>query len=353
MKNFFKRTMYLGYYARKLDWKRFRKFLKFVKETKGYSGMYLLRQSIASVYKYNIGWIDYFIFRFYDKPEEERLEWVGTGYKYEYDLVMNPKDQRHLLENKIHFYNAYQPFVLHATCTIEDIMENNEKAGQVLGNPTGKIVVKDALGQCGWDVEILNSDEHPRESLIRYMQSKRFNLAEEFILQHPELSRLSSSGVNTIRIITQINKEQQVEILGARLRVSVNNYVDNLASGNMAAEVDLETGKVAGPGVFSDITKPDVTHHPVSGIELMGYQVPLWDQCLDLVKRAALHKPENRSIGWDVVVTEKGPGLLEGNHNWCKILWQLPVKKGLKSVLERHLSELETSEKDQAVPILQ
>jgi len=253
---------------------------------------------------------------------------------------MNPRRTRHILENKIHFYEAYAPFVIHSTCTLKDIESNNEKARKILENPTGKIVVKDALGQCGWDVEILKAEDYDRQSLIKFMKSKGFNLAEEFIVQHPEISALSDSGVNTLRIISQLNKDNEVEILGARLRISVNKHVDNLASGNIAAPVDLETGKINGPGVYSDITKESVTAHPVSGIELVGFQVPHWDEALDMVKRAALHRPENRSIGWDVVLTEKGPELLEGNHNWCKILWQIPINTGLKHVLARHVSEL-------------
>ena len=34
-----------------------------------------------------------------------------------------------------------------------------------------------------------------------------------------------------------------------------------------------------------------------------------------MVKEAALMYPANRSIGWDIVVTEDGPGFIEGNHD--------------------------------------
>ena len=340
MKDLLKRTQYMAYYAKKMDWPKFRKFFKYAKKETAWSSFRVFRDSVQCVYRYNIGWIDYFIFRFFEKSASERELWVGTGYKYESDLLMNPKSTRHLLENKIHFYEAYDPFVIHATCTVEDIQSDNARAQKVLNNVTGKIVVKDALGQCGWDVEILAAGDYTRESLLKYMKAKGFNLAEEFIIQHPEIARLSDSGVNTLRIISQLNKDNEVEILGARLRISVNKHVDNLASGNIAAAVNLETGKVYGRAVYSDITKNSVAVHPVSGITLEGFQIPMWEECLKLVNKAALHRPENRSIGWDVVLTEKGPELLEGNHNWCKILWQLPINTGLKSVLERHLSEL-------------
>lgn len=342
MKNVLTRTKYLGYYFKKMDWPRFRKFLRYAKKETGWSTFRLYRDSISCVYRYNIGWIDYFIFRFFEKGPSEREKWMGTGFKYESDLLMNSKSTRHLLENKIHFYEAYGDFVLHAVCTLDDLQSNNDRASKVLSNATGKIVIKDALGQCGWDVEIVNAGDYTPEELIQHMKSRGFNLAEEYIVQHPELARLSDTGVNTIRIISQLNKDNEVEILGARLRISVNSHVDNLASGNIAAAVDLDTGIVNGPGVYSDITKSDVSVHPVSGITLAGFQIPMWEECIDMVKRAALQRPENRSIGWDVVLTGKGPELLEGNHNWCKILWQLPINQGLKSVLEKHLEELPT-----------
>ena len=340
VKDFYKRTQYLVYYIKKLDWPRYRKFVAYAKEQTLWSSLRLQHDMLKCIYNYNIGIMDYFIFRYFEKQSSERNKWVGTGYKYEYDLIMNPKNKRHLLENKIDFYETYKPFVMHATCTIRDIQSKNNKAKTVLQNPTGKIVVKDSLGQCGWNVEILNSGNFSEESLTRYMKSKGYNLAEEFIVQHSDLSSLSASGVNTIRIITQLNKNDEVDILGARLRVSVNNYVDNLASGNLAASVDILTGIVNGPGIFSDITKSNLTVHPVSGTNITGFQIPYWIDCINLVKKAALYRPENRSIGWDVVVTEKGPELLEGNHNWCKILWQLPVNKGMKNILDQYRNDL-------------
>jgi len=61
------------------------------------------------------------------------------------------------------------------------------------------------------------------------------------------------------------------------------------------------------------------------------------------VKEAALCFPQNRSIGWDVAITSTGPQLLEANHDWCRLVWQLPVKKGLKPILENHLKKIKTN----------
>ena len=63
--------------------------------------------------------------------------------------------------------------------------------------------------------------------------------------------------------------------------------------------------------------------------------MPFWKDRIALVTQAPKLHPQNGSFGWDIVMTEKGPGLIEGNDDWCKLLWQLPVKEGLKSEIEK------------------
>jgi hypothetical protein len=292
---------------------------------------------LKCIFRYNTSIMDYFIFKFYELNEKERNKWAGTGYMFEYQSIMNPKESRHILANKIEFYYNYPQFISHSMCTLIDLKENNIKAKIVLENPKGKIVVKNSLGQCGWNIEILKTIEYPRISLIEYMIIKGFDLAEEFIEQHPTLASLSPSGLNTIRIITQINKRNEIEIIGARLRISINSIVDNLASGNIAVPIDVKTGKVCGIGIYSDITKPDVEKHPITGVPFLGFEIPFWNQTVDLAIRGAKIHPENRSIGWDIAITSIGPEFIEGNHNWCKNLWQLPEKKGMKAILDSYL----------------
>ncbi|MEN9337278.1 MAG: hypothetical protein RLZZ500_2265 [Bacteroidota bacterium] len=330
------RTKYLGYYLKQLDWTTFKCFFNYVQLEKKKSFASLWFDIIFSVYKYNIGLMDYFTFRFYSKSHEERNKWVGTGLKYEFDLKMNPIHTRSILENKLEFYQTYAPFIRHAYCSISDLERENEKATLVISNSTGKIVIKDATGQCGWDVEVVEAKDFTIAALRNYMASKKFDLAEEYVQQHPVIQSLSSSGLNTVRMMTMINNDGGVDILGARMRISVNSHVDNLASGNIACPVDLETGIINGKGVYSDITKESVTHHPVTGVSLIGFQIPKWKDIIATTEKIALYRPENRGVGWDVAITEKGSDFIEGNHNWCKILWQIPVDQGLKYVLEKY-----------------
>lgn len=71
------------------------------------------------------------------------------------------------------------------------------------------------------------------------------------------------------------------------------------------------------------------------GVKIPDFQVPDRAKIIDMLKRTFRNYFQIRSIELDVVVTERSLGLIEGNHDWCNLLWQLPVKSGLKSKLER------------------
>lgn len=327
------RVMYLGYYLKQLDREKFQSFLNFTAAKSGKRKSEIISDILASVFKYNISILEYFQFHFIELSADERKKWAGTGHMYEYQLKMNPPDKRDILDDKTLFYKHYGEFFVHTVADIEDLEKKKGISEKILSNQSGKIVFKSADGKCGAQVEIRNTSDFSPTELIRYMKENQFDLVEEFIVQHPELNRLSPSAVNTVRLFTELNENNEPTILGCRLRISVDSPVDNMAAGNLAAPIDDATGKVNGDAVYSDITKPEADVHPVTGVEIPGFQVPYWDEILEMVTKASKKHPQNRSIGWDVVVTERGPGLIEGNHDWCKLLWQLPVKSGLKSNL--------------------
>lgn len=332
-----KRILYFGYYLKNLDWKLFGRFMRYVQSSQKRSAIALLWDVVISSFRYNISLLEYFQFRFSELNHEERKAWAGTGFMYEFQLRMNPKAQRQVLEDKTQFYKQYQQFFLHPVADLNDLRSKPALSEALLNNEAGKVVFKTARGKCGSQVKIRSAAEFDLESLPIFMKKNCYDLAEAYIIQHPALMRLSPSAVNTIRIFSQLNSNNEVEFLGCRLRISVNSEVDNMAAGNMAAPIDETSGIVTGPGVYSDITKPEQAVHPITGVPIVGFKVPFWQETLELVRKAAKAHPQNRSIGWDIVMTEKGPGLIEGNHDWCKLLWQLPVKKGLKKELESYL----------------
>ncbi len=334
--SFVRRFIYLIYYFKELDWPKFDLFIRYVKKKTGVTTLTLWSRIILCSLRYNISLMEYFQFRFYEIPDSEKKSYAGTGFMYEYQLRMNPKEHRALLSDKLKFLQEYNQFIHHKYLSLVELEKDTQQAYALLKNHSGKVVLKSSTGQCGVGIEVHSADSLSPVSLIEKLKSSENNLVEEFVTQHDSIMALSPSGLNTVRIITQLNDKDEVDILGARLRITVNSVVDNLAAGNMAAPINDETGKVEGPGVYSDITKENELVHPVTGVSILNFQIPYWKQTIDMVKLAALHNKSNRSIGWDVAITNTGPELIEGNHDWCKLLWQLPVRKGLKGVLLKY-----------------
>jgi hypothetical protein len=337
-----RRIIYFFYYLSQLEKKKYKKFLDYLAEKEGLFRFRVNLDVLQSVFKYNISLLEYFQFRFFELNEKQRESFAGTGYMYEYQLLMNPKKERPTLEDKRLFLSYFKKFVFHKHASIEKLKEDKELVLEFLGSSSGKLVLKSHNGQCGRGVEVVDTRGLDATTLIKRLEKTGNNLVEEFIVQHKNLMMLSPSGLNTVRIFTQINSNDEVELLGSRLRITINSHVDNMAAGNIAAPIDQTTGKISGPGVYSDITKDDEFTHPVTGVTIVGFQIPFWPETLEMVKAAALSYKQCRSIGWDIAITEKGPELVEGNHDWCKLVWQLPVKQGLKPLLEMHFKELKS-----------
>src|SRR5699024_4458654 len=300
-----KRAVYLVYYLKQLDREKFNLFLNYTSELTGKPKIAILSDIVKSVFIYNISILEYFQFYFYKLSKQERASWAGTGHMYEYQLVMKPKNNREILENKALFYRYYKDFIVHKVADIEDLKKKPAVADAILSNASGKLVFKSADGNCGAEVEIRNCKDFGWQSVIEYMEDSVYEVIEEFIEQHRELNRLSPSAVNTVRICTQLNEEGETDILGCRLRISVNSPVDNMAAGNLAAPIDEGTGQLSGPAVYSDITKPEQEYHPVTRVKIPGFQIPFWEETINMVKKAAKMHPQNKSIDWDIVITEK------------------------------------------------
>ena len=297
----------------------------------------LLLDIVYCVLRYKISIVEYFQFNFFLTKKEERKIYVGTPCLEEYWLKMNPKSERYRLHNKLNFLEIYAPFIKHGHATLADLQAHNDSAARVLHNKSGKIVLKSIFGEGGMRIEVISVKDLDSQAIIKRLAATGNDFVEECVVQHRDLMRLAPSGLNTLRIVTQLNNNDEVEILGTTLRISIISAIDNWHAGNIAAPINFSTGIVEGPACYMDITKPDEYYHPMTGVDIIGFKIPYWKESLQMAKDAALYNTKNRSIGWDIAVTDDGPDLIEGNHNWDKVIWQRTVKRGLKPLIEPYL----------------
>lgn len=330
-----KHLIYIPYYILRTPAKEIIRLIRYACNEKKTSFFNLTIDILFSSVKYNISFMDYFSFRFFSIDKNQRQEYLGSGAMYEFQLKMNPRKYRNVLHDKIEFLQKFDDLSGRVWATREMIINNPERIDLFLNNPSGRVVLKNAKGQSGKQVEICDTIGLNRDTLIRNMQKGRFDLLEIYVMQNNALMNLSPSALNTVRIVTQYHNEEVI-IITARLRISINSKIDNVSAGNTVVPIDILSGKVTGPGIFADITKPDQYTHPVTGVDFIGFQIPFWKECISLVNKAALRIPENRSIGWDVAVTNVGPVLIEGNHNWHYLILQMPEKKGYKKMMMQY-----------------
>lgn len=325
--------VYFLYFMAKTKWVKLLKDIRYVSKKINRNWIRLFFDMIKSSFIYGTSFHEYFYYAFYEKSHLQRKTYATTAWTYEFQLHMNPKNTRSIVEDKLTFLKTYPELIGR---TWIEIKESNAKEIERFLLGKKKVVLKNSKGQAGQNVKVINLDEYNAVTLRNFASQNHFDLLEEFVFQHKSLMELSPHSLNTLRFITQINKQKQVEILGTILRLGIGKETDNLSTGGIACPIDPVTGVVSGPGISFDITKEDYYVHPINNKPLIGFKIPYWKESLSLVNKTALKYQVNKSIGWDIAITDNGPLLIEGNHNWGVRLWQLPVKKGLKEILVKY-----------------
>lgn len=177
-----------------------------------------------------------------------------------------------------------------------------------------KIVVKPDRGSLGKDVMLLKyTDDTTAREYFRSIAPDARTLCEEFIRQHPVLNALNPYSVNTVRI-TSLLVDGEVEILSATLRcgAGADSITDNLSKGGIGAQIDIETGIICAYG--KDFAMNSYSHHPISGVQIVGLQIPNWDCAVAYIKKAHKRVPQCTLYGWDIAITEYGVDIVEANN---------------------------------------
>ena len=187
-------------------------------------------------------------------------------------------------------------------------------------------VFKKIDGECADGVELVKNMNNQvlsggkrfkRENYICTMLHNRI-LIQERLHQHESIEKLNPNCVNTIRIVTLADKNRNIGIFAAFLRLGVvkDSFVDNRAKGGLGVGIDLETGRLKEFGFAHDEFGAKLSKHPLTDVVFKDYQLPYWSETKKLVVNAHKQFYELQSIGWDIVITPKGPVILEGNDDW-------------------------------------
>lgn len=164
-----------------------------------------------------------------------------------------------------------------------------------------------------------NGTELDAEALlarIRALAQKEDYIVQESLAGHPELRDLSMNVLTSCRMMSVKNEDGGFEVTHAVFKSSTKPeaIVDNFHKGGIVSRVDIRTGEL-GPASDAGVGKPCVWYdsHPLTGARIAGRRLPLWEETLELVRKAHAAFPDRITVGWDVAISDRGPVVLEGN----------------------------------------
>lgn len=282
--------------------------------------------------RYGAGYVDYDVIGFYKLNSKQRKTMLTRGINNKFVKELNEKEYWHIFDKKNEFNSTFSKFIKREW--LYPLSENKDEFMKWFDKHQ-VVFAKPNAGQCGKGIEKINLDEWKdrKEELYNYLVQNKLELLEEPIKQHEEMNKLNSSSVNTVRVVTVMNKSDDVTILTAFSRIGNGNHVDNFNSGGMTAKVDINTGKIVEEAVNK---KGEIfDKHPITGTSIKEFQIPNWNEAKEMVMEAAKLSPHVRYIGWDVAIGECGPILVEGNQFPGHDIYQVAekMKEGQLGVL--------------------
>jgi hypothetical protein len=159
---------------------------------------------------------------------------------------------------------------------------------------------------------------------LRAHPDHRCFVVQERLRNHEDMLRIAppAEALHTIRLATFVSRSGALEVSQSVIRLGLGGHAtDNFgdgSSGNGYCEIDPATGRLgplrrARPDGCGFVETPDI---PGAGIRVEGVGLPQWEAARDLAYSAAPHFLPNRSIGWDIAITERGPVIVEANREW-------------------------------------
>lgn len=164
----------------------------------------------------------------------------------------------------------------------------------------------------GHGVKWLKSEGITEKDFLEEIKDFKGDIAiQRAVIQHEALAKINSSSVNTLRIITLLREEETV-VLSAILRIGVGgSKVDNSSSGGITVGITHQ-GKLKKTACVDKRVLID--QHPTSGIVFENYEIPSFNEAVNLAKKASLMVPHFRMVAWDISILENGmPVLIEAN----------------------------------------
>jgi len=319
----------LKYWMRRLRTMRVRNILDTARRVHDASGKpvpLILADMVWCTLRYESGYADYEEYEYFNLNGAQRRTMLSAAQNNRLIQRYNPIEFRYKFQDKREFNRIFADYLGRQWLDVE-ASTTDELRAFLARHP--RVMVKPISAEAGAGIEVLRAaDVTDHETLHARLTADGPVILEEFVTQHPELSRLAPDSVNTIRIVT-FRRDDTVTVLARVLKMGTGAPIDNFGAGGVYTTLD-EAG-VALYGAIGNSGRV-LQVHPQTGVEIVGFQVPRFAEVLALADRLARVVPEIPYVGWDIAVTPDGPIVIEGNEN-TGLWWMRPSLSGVKEGL--------------------
>lgn len=266
----------------------------------------------------NTAYIDYYEADFALLTRRERKTFMTSLLQHHLATALNDREASKTLENKLAFNRAFGPYLGRDWLDVADagpegLREFAAKHPVIIAKVP---VSREGKGVFRYDTSEISDWPAFHAELVEKGQL----LVEQPIAQHPYLAKYCAGTVNTTRFTTYFDGQTVHRLITAQ-KFGRGAVSDQFTWGGFFTMLD-ENGHSVGPG-HTGKHKSRYLQHPDSHESIVDFQLPLWEECLALLDRAAREVPDVPYVGWDVAVGADGPVLIEGN--WIPGLYETRV----------------------------
>ena len=260
---------------------------------------------------------------------------------------MNDPKNPNMLENKYLTYKKFQDMFKRDMICIRQRDEMTEEMMERFREFTDKhpdYIVKPIFAAFGKGVHFDSVKNYDTLEQALEAVHEKGAVLEEIIQQGAEMAVIHPESVNTLRVPTAVikgeNGEPEVRLFNPTLRVGQHHsIVDNFSAGGISALIDPDTGVIFTDGADKKGNRFEC--HPDTGVRFKGFQIPHWNEVLEMVKTAALMVPGNHYCGWDLAYTaDRGWCMVEANCTAQMGGMQLVTRTGRKAELEALIAKM-------------
>ncbi|MGD9294850.1 MAG: sugar-transfer associated ATP-grasp domain-containing protein, partial [Roseobacter sp.] len=196
---------------------------------------------------------------------------------------------------------------------------------------TGVVRIKAVSGDA---VVFGNGSRQPLDAFCSAILNKHPDgyLLQSALNPHPVCAEVTGEHTGCVRIVTVHDGGTPRPVYALWKIPAPESATDNAhQSGAMLAKIDLSNGKILACRTGTGLEVREITHHPVSGAQIVGRTLPHWDDVTSLAENAHALFPEFGLFGFDIAICADGPKIVDCSETPCHQLYQLATGRGISN----------------------